>query len=192
MWLLRVEEKKAVEGSALIDEVLPHTEEDVAAMLRTAGADSLEALIAHVPAELRERAAIKLAPGLSEAEVAAEMTALSAKNRSVDGLVSFLGAGYYRHYVPAAVRAITARAEFYTAYTPYQAEASQGTLQLLYEFQTMMASLTGMDVSNASIYDGASAAAEAVLMARRLKPKRRTVALSRALWPDYRARSVPT
>ncbi len=164
----------------------PHTEQDVAAMLRTVGADSLEALIAHVPAELRERAAIKLAPGLSEAEVAAEMTALAAKNRGVDGLVSFLGAGYYRHYVPAAVRAITGRAEFATAYTPYQAEASQGTLQAIFEFQTLIAQLTALEVANASMYDGASAAAEAVLMARRLKPERRKVALSRALWPDYR------
>ncbi len=165
----------------------PHTEEDVAVMLQTIGADSLEALIANVPAGLRERAAIKLAPGLSEAQVAAEMAALAAKNRGVDGLISFLGAGYYRHYVPAAVRAITARAEFATAYTPYQAEASQGTLQAIFEFQTLIAQLTAMEVANASMYDGASAAAEAVLMARRLKPQRSRVAMSRALWPDYRS-----
>jgi glycine dehydrogenase subunit 1 len=156
-------------------------------MLQTIGADSLEALIANVPAGLRERAAIKLAPGLSEAQVAAEMAALAAKNRGVDGLVSFLGAGYYRHYVPAAVRAITARAEFATAYTPYQAEASQGTLQAIFEFQTLIAQLTAMEVANASMYDGASATAEAVLMARRLRPQRGRVAMSRALWPDYRS-----
>jgi glycine dehydrogenase subunit 1 len=166
---------------------LPHSENDIAAMLQTVGVDSLEALIAHVPAELRERASLKLAPGLSETEVSAEMSALAAKNRGVDGLTSFLGAGYYRHYVPAAVRAITSRAEFATAYTPYQAEASQGTLQAIFEFQTLISQLTGMEIANASMYDGASAAAEAVLMARRLKPDRHRVAMSRALWPDYRA-----
>jgi len=165
---------------------MPHTDEDVTAMLRTIGADSLEALIAHVPAGLRATAGIKLTPGRSEAEVAAELLALAAKNRGANDFVSFLGAGYYRHYVPAAVRAITSRAEFATAYTPYQPEASQGTLQAIFEFQTLITQLTGFEVANASMYDGASAAAEAVLMARRLKPDRRTVILSRGLWPDYR------
>ena len=163
---------------------MPHTDEDVTAMLRTIGADSLEALIAHVPAGLRATAGIKLTPGRSEAEVAAELLALAAKNRGANDFVSFLGAGYYRHYVPAAVRAITSRAEFATAYTPYQPEASQGTLQAIFEFQTLITQLTGFEVANASMYDGASAAAEAVLMARRLKPDRRTVILSRGLWPD--------
>jgi len=166
---------------------LPHSKDDIAAMLQTVGVDSLDALIAHIPAELRERAAIKLAPGLSESEVSSEMSALAEKNRGIDGRTSFLGAGYYRHYIPAAVRAITSRAEFATAYTPYQAEASQGTLQAIFEFQTLVSQLTGMEIANASMYDGASAAAEAVLMARRLKPDRHRVVVSRALWPDYRA-----
>src|SRR5208282_2795104 len=125
--------------------------------------------------------------GCSEADVVREISALAARNTGASGFVSFLGAGYYRHYVPAAVRAVIARAEFATSYTPYQAEASQGTTQAIFEFQTLITQLTAMEVANASMYDGASAAAEAVLMARRLMPGRQVVALSRALWPDYRA-----
>ncbi len=166
---------------------IPHTEREIDAMLATVGARSVEDLIAHVPAHLRQGAAIELAPGLSEAEVAAEMAALAAANRGAHDFVSFLGAGYYRHYVPAAVRAICARAEFATSYTPYQAEASQGTTQAIFEFQTLITQLTATEVANASMYDGASAAAEAVLMAHRLKPRRSVVALSRALWRDYRS-----
>jgi len=166
---------------------IPHTEREIAAMLVTIGARSVDDLIAHVPAHLRRRAAIDLAPGLSEAEVAAEMAALAGASRGAHDFVSFLGAGYYRHYVPAAVRAICARAEFATSYTPYQAEASQGTTQAIFEFQTLITQLTAMEVANASMYDGASAAAEAVLMAHRLKPRRPVVALSRALWRDYRS-----
>jgi glycine dehydrogenase subunit 1 len=166
---------------------IPHTQGEIATMLDTIGAESLEALIAHVPAHLRERAKINLAPGRSEAEVSAELAELADQNHGARDFVSFLGAGYYRHYVPAAVRAITARAEFATSYTPYQAEASQGTTQAIFEFQTLITQLTAMEVANASMYDGASAAAEAVLMAHRLMPKRRVVAVSRALWRDYRA-----
>src|SRR5260370_4312968 len=124
---------------------------------------------------------------MDEAEVATEVTALAARNSGALDFVSFLGGGYYRHYVPAAVRAITARAEFATSYTPYQPEASQGTTQMIFEFQTLITQLTGLAVANASMYDGASAVAEAVLMARRLLPKREVGAISRALWPDYRA-----
>jgi glycine cleavage system P protein (glycine dehydrogenase) subunit 1 len=166
---------------------IPHTEADVAAMLETLGVADLDDLVAHVPEKLRATAAINLASGMDEAEVAAEVTALAARNSGALDFVSFLGGGYYRHYVPAAVRAITARAEFATGYTPYQAEASQGTTQMIFEFQTLVTQLTALDVANASMYDGASAAAEAVLMARRMLPKRRVVAMSRALWPDYRA-----
>ncbi len=166
---------------------IPHTEADVAAMLEMLGVSSIDELIAHVPAGLRASATINLARGLGEPEVAAELSALAARNRGVHQFVSFLGGGYYRHYVPAAVRAITARAEFATGYTPYQPEASQGTTQIIFEFQTLIAQLTGLDVANASMYDGASATAEAVLMARRVMPKRTVVALSLGLWPDYRA-----
>jgi glycine dehydrogenase subunit 1 len=166
---------------------MPHTEGDVASMLETIGAKQLDDLIAHVPANLRASATINLEPGRSEADVVREISALAARNTGASGYTSFLGAGYYRHYVPAAVRAVIARAEFATSYTPYQAEASQGTTQAIFEFQTLITQLTGMEVANASMYDGASAAAEAVLMARRLMPKGRVVALSRALWPEYRA-----
>jgi glycine dehydrogenase subunit 1 len=166
---------------------MPHTGSDVAAMLDVVGRENLEQLIEHVPAELRARAAIAIDRGRSEAEVAREISMLAAKNSGASEFTSYLGGGYYNHYVPAAVRAITARAEFATSYTPYQAEASQGTTQAIFEFQTLITQLTAMEVANAGMYDGASAAAEAVLMAHRLKPKRTLVALSRALWPDYRA-----
>ncbi len=155
-------------------------------MLQTVGAASLEDLIAHVPAELRKTAGLRLDPGLAEAEVAARLDALAALNQGANGLRSFLGGGSYRHFVPAAVRAITARAEFATSYTPYQPEASQGTLQAIFEFQTLITQLTGLEVANASMYDGASAAAEAVLMAHRVLPRKGVVAVSRGLWPDYR------
>jgi glycine dehydrogenase subunit 1 len=156
-------------------------------MLATIGVAKIDDLIENVPAELRRSAGIKLAPGLDEAEVAATMGRLAARNRDGVEFTSFLGGGYYRHYIPAIVRAVTARAEFATGYTPYQPEASQGTTQAIFEFQTLITQLTGLEVANASMYDGASAAAEAVLMARRIAPKRRVVGISRALWPDYRA-----
>ncbi len=165
---------------------MPHTDTEVRAMLDAIGVANIEDLIAHVPATLRATARIALAPGRSEQDVAAEVTALANQNRAAD-LISFLGGGYYNHYVPAIVRAVISRAEFATSYTPYQAEASQGTTQAIFEFQTLITQLTGLEVANASMYDGASAAAEAVLMARRIAPKRSVVALSRALWPDYRA-----
>jgi len=165
---------------------MPHTDADVRAMLDAIGVDSIEDLIAHVPANLRTAATIALAPGMSEQDVAAEVKALANQNRGSD-LISFLGGGYYNHYVPAVVRSVISRAEFATSYTPYQAEASQGTTQAIFEFQTLITQLAGLEVANASMYDGASAAAEAVLMARRIAPKRSIVALSHALSPDYRA-----
>jgi glycine dehydrogenase subunit 1 len=164
---------------------IPHTEIDDAAMLATLGVSKIDDLVSQVSADLRARATINLPPGLSEPEVVAAMSALAARNQA-SRFASFLGGGCYRHYVPAVVRAITARAEFATGYTPYQPEASQGTTQAIFEFQTLIAQLTGFDVANASLYDGASGSAEAVLMARRLMPKRRRVVVSRALWPDYR------
>src|SRR5579885_44450 len=166
---------------------IPHTSADAAAMLEAIGAASIDELVRHIPAALRDRARINLEPGRGEAEVVAELRALADRNEGAREYVTFLGAGYYRHYIPAAVRAIASRAEFATSYTPYQAEASQGTTQAIFEFQTLITQLTAMDVANASMYDGASAAAEAVLMARRLLPKRRVIAVARSLWPDYRA-----
>jgi glycine dehydrogenase subunit 1 len=182
---VKTDEEEGEEGFQM--RFMPHTGSDVAAMLDVVGLENLEQLIEHVPAELRAKATIAIDRGRSEAEVAREISMLAAMNSSASEFTSYLGAGYYNHYVPAAVRAITARAEFATSYTPYQPEASQGTTQAIFEFQTLITQLTAMEVANAGMYDGASAAAEAVLMAHRLKPKRSLVALSRALWPDYRA-----
>jgi glycine dehydrogenase subunit 1 len=147
---------------------IPHTESDVRAMLAVIGAPSTDALFGEIPAELRCKGLEKVPERISEMEIAQIMRARAAQDT---GLINFCGAGAYEHHIPAAVWEITTRGEFYSAYTPYQAEASQGTLQLLYEYQSMMCGLTGMDVSNASMYDGASALAEAILMAVRCNAK---------------------
>jgi glycine cleavage system P protein (glycine dehydrogenase) subunit 1 len=142
---------------------IPHTPEDIAAMLKVVGARSIDDLFDEIPATLRAGTLALPAP-LSEMEIGRLMSQRAAQ----DGRpLNFIGAGAYEHHIPAPVWAITTRGEFYSAYTPYQAEASQGTLQLIYEYQSMMCALTGMEVSNASLYDGASALAEACLMAVR-------------------------
>jgi len=162
---------------------IPHTEADIRAMLASIGAASIEQLFDEIPDELRAGKLAKVPEGLSEMQVAR----LMQQRAQQDGhYVNFIGAGAYEHHIPAAVWEIVTRGEFYSAYTPYQAEASQGTLQLLYEYQTMMASLTGMDVSNASLYDGASGLAEAVLMAVRAHKKSRKVLVPRTVHPIYR------
>ena len=130
-------------------------------MLKAMGVASFEELVATIPAELRVNGELGLGPGLSEFEVSAELQRLAALNRPASSGVCFLGGGAYDHYTPEAVKAIAHRSEFYTAYTPYQAEVSQGTLQVMYEFQSLVCELSGLDVANASLYDGASAAAEA-------------------------------
>jgi glycine dehydrogenase subunit 1 len=164
----------------------PHTAGDVAAMLEVIGAPSIEALVAHVPAELRRRAPIDLADGLTEPELRRTMERLAARNMHVGEDAVFLGAGAYPHLAPSVVNHVLLRSEFATAYTPYQPEVSQGTLQAIFEFQTFAALLLGLDVANASMYDGASGVAEAVLMARRLQPARREVLVSRGVHPHYR------
>jgi len=164
---------------------LPHTAGDVREMLAAIGADSVEALFENVPAELRKTARIDLPDGLTEQEVCAALERLAGRNGGA-AMPAFLGGGAYPHFVPAAVDQILRRAEFYSSYTPYQPEVSQGTLQAVFEFQTMTAMLLGLEVANASMYDGASATAEAVLMALRLQPKRRRVVLARSLHPEYR------
>jgi glycine dehydrogenase subunit 1 len=164
----------------------PHTAADIEAMLRVIGADSVEALYAHIPASLRQRARIGLAPGKSELEVQRRLAALAARNAVPGAWRFFLGGGIYHHFIPSTVDAVISRGEFSTAYTPYQPEVSQGTLQAIYEFQSLMCQLTAMEVSNAGLYDGASAAAEAVLMARRIEERRPRVLVSRALHPHYR------
>jgi glycine dehydrogenase subunit 1 len=161
---------------------IPHTETDVRAMLESIGVDSVEQLFDEIPAQLRQ-IALDVPAALSEMQV----LRLMQQRAQADGeWSSFLGAGAYEHHIPAAVWQIATRGEFYSAYTPYQAEASQGTLQVLFEYQTMMASLAGLDVTNASLYDGASALAEAVLMAVRLQRGPRRVLAPASLSPVYR------
>jgi glycine dehydrogenase subunit 1 len=160
----------------------PHTPEDRALMLRAIGVDSIDDLFADIPASLRSSGLDLPAPE-SEAELAARLTGLAERNR-VD-LMSFLGAGAYRHYTPAVVDQLLLRSEFYTAYTPYQPEISQGTLQTIYEYQSLMAELTGLDVVSASHYDGATATAEAALMTCRAT-RRERVLVSRGVHPHYR------
>ena len=163
---------------------IPHSEADVGAMLKAIGVARIEDLFDEIPPSLKIDALAKVPPGLSEMEV----TRLMKERAAQDGTpLNFAGAGAYEHHIPAAVWAIVSRGEFYSAYTPYQAEASQGTLQLIYEYQTMMTRLTGMDVSNASLYDGATALAEAVLMAERCAKKGpRRVLVPRTVHPAYR------
>jgi glycine dehydrogenase subunit 1 len=164
---------------------IPHTEHEVREMLAAIGVDDIEQLFDEIPAGLRIKGLPGVPVGMSEMEVQRLMRARAAGDGHA---LNFIGAGAYEHHIPAAVWEITTRGEFYSAYTPYQAEASQGTLQLLYEFQSMMASLTGMDVSNASLYDGASALAEAALMAVRAhkKSKSKRVLVPGNLDPTYR------
>ena len=164
---------------------IPHTEAEIKEMLATIGINSLQELFSEIPAELCIEELSAIPAGLSEMELGRLM---HQRAKQDGGTLNFIGAGAYEHHIPAAVWDIVNRGEFMTAYTPYQAEASQGTLQLLYEFQTMMAHLTGMDVSNASLYDGASALAEAILMAVRAnkQAKLSRVLLPATLHPAYR------
>ena len=163
---------------------IPHTQEDINAMLAAIGVERIEDLFDEIPSTLRCQQLEKLPSALSEMEITQLMRQRAAQNKQG---ICFIGAGAYEHHIPAAVWEIASRGEFYSAYTPYQAEASQGTLQLLYEFQTMLANLTGMDVANASLYDGASALAEAVLMAIRLtKTKSKKILMPTTVHPMYR------
>ncbi len=164
---------------------IPHTEDDIRQMLEVIGIDDTDDLFDEIPPELRAGVLEQTPPGLSEMEVSALM---SARAREDGQATCFIGAGAYEHHIPAAVWQIATRGEYYSAYTPYQAEASQGTLQLLYEYQSMMSALMAMDVSNASLYDGASGLAEAVLMAVRAnrKSKSRRILMPRTLHPAYR------
>src|SRR3990170_1178265 len=163
----------------------PHTADEIKTMLDAIGVSSIDQLFDEVPLALRISGLDGVPAALNEMQIARLMSERAASN---DQPLCFIGAGAYEHHIPAVVWEITTRGEFYTAYTPYQAEASQGTLQVLYEFQTMMANLTGMDVSNASLYDGASALAEAVLMAVRANRKStsKRVLLPATVHPHYR------
>ncbi len=164
---------------------IPHTPEDIEQMLAQIGASSLDDLFASVAHKHRLQRPLDLPEAASEQELLAEMAEMAGRNASTQTHDWFLGAGTYPHFIPSAVDAIASRSEFTTAYTPYQAEISQGTLQAIFEWQTMICALTGLDVANASLYDGASATAEAVLMAMRVT-KRSRVVVARGLHPHYR------
>src|SRR5580658_364948 len=165
---------------------IPHTPEDVTAMLAAIGAKGIEDLFDEIPANLRVKSLAGIPEELNEMAIGRLMT---ERARADGAPLSFIGAGAYEHHIPAAVWAVLSRGEFYSAYTPYQAEASQGTLQTIYEFQSMITALTGMPVANASMYDGASAVAEACLMAVRAnrRSKSARVLLPRTMHPHYRA-----
>lgn len=165
---------------------IPHTEQDVQEMLETIGVSSIEDLFDEIPPQLRAGELTQVPDALNEMEMMRRMREKAAQD---EGALCFIGAGAYEHHIPAAVWDVATRGEFMTAYTPYQAEASQGTLQLIYEYQSMMATLMAMDVSNASLYDGASGLAEAVLMAVRAnrKSKSRKILVPGTVHPTYRS-----
>lgn len=164
---------------------LPHTPEDVAYMLKASKVDSLEALFDHLPTACLRESPMQLPPAMSELALNIHMEALAGENAAAGTCNSFLGAGRYDHFVPHTIPYLLARSEFSTAYTPYQPEVSQGTLQAIFEYQTLISRLLGMEIANASLYDGASALAEALLMAIRIT-KRKKVAVSSAIHPFYR------
>jgi glycine dehydrogenase subunit 1 len=163
---------------------VPHSDNERREMLREIGVDRFEALLHGVPESLRLKSPLNIPDALSELETVKHLDELAARNHSAADFINFMGAGAYDHFIPAIVSHLTDRSEFKTAYTPYQAEVSQGTLQGIYEFQSLICRLTGMEVANASMYDGASATAEAVLLALHFTQKRKVV-LSPLLHPHY-------
>lgn len=164
---------------------LPHTPTQEKEMLATIGVSSTEALFADIPQEIRLKRDLAIPKGLTEQETWQTIKSLAAKNRPAGEMTAFLGAGVYDHYRPKAIQHILSRSEFYTAYTPYQPEISQGTLQAIFEYQTHLCELTGMDAANASLYDGATALAEAALMAAEAT-RRSRVLVSALVHPEYR------
>jgi len=164
---------------------IPHTDEDVRQMMDTIGINTIEELFSEVPPEVRLGRQLDLPAPMSESEVLKELKRLATLNATAETHSSFLGGGAYNHFIPTVIDQLISRSEFYTAYTPYQPEISQGTLQAIFEYQTLICQLTGMDVSNASMYDGASACAEAVLMAARAT-RRNKALLAASLHPEYR------
>ena len=163
---------------------LPLNSEDRAEMLARVGVASIDALFADIPADKRLDHDLDLPPRKTEMEVERLLSKLAAKNMAAGAVPFFVGAGAYKHHVPATVDHLIQRSEFLTSYTPYQPEIAQGTLQTIFEFQTQVAGLTAMDVANASMYDGSTAAAEAVAMAHRIT-KRRKAIVSGGLHPHY-------
>lgn len=165
---------------------LSNTTDDEKRMFENIGISSIDELFSDIPEDLRLKENLKLNKPMSELEVTKFMKNLSKKNTSTEDLVCFLGAGAYDHYIPSVIKHITSRSEFYTAYTPYQPEISQGTLQVIFEYQTMIAELTGMDVANASMYDGGTACAEAAMMAAE-NTRRKSIVVSKTVHPETRS-----
>jgi glycine dehydrogenase subunit 1 len=163
-----------------------NTPDDRRAMLQAIGAASVEDLFARIPPELRLKRPLNVPPALSEIELTRHVQALAGRNVPAGEAVCFLGGGAYDHFIPAVVDTVAGRGEFYTAYTPYQAEASQGSLQAFFEFQTLICQLTGLDVANASLYEGGSAVAEAVLMAMTATGRLGKVLVAESVHPEYR------
>lgn len=163
-----------------------NTAEDVEHMLATIGLTSLDELFHSIPEQIRLSRPLDIPPAMSEWDLTRHLSQLSQRNINAETTPCFLGGGAYDHFIPALVDQLAGRGEFYTAYTPYQAEASQGTLQAIYEYQTLIANLTGLEISNASLYEGGSAVAEAVLMAQAVTDRTRRVVLAETLHPEYR------
>ncbi|TES92319.1 MAG: glycine dehydrogenase, partial [Candidatus Cloacimonadota bacterium] len=163
---------------------IPNTDEDRKKMLERIGVSSFEELLDEIPEELRLKGEYDLPEALSEYETKKKLEDIAGKNRTTKEFISFLGAGIYDHFIPSVVNTISSRPEFYTAYTPYQAEVSQGTLQAIFEFQSMVCELFRMDVSNASMYDGATALTEAAHMAVNIN-ERKELVLFDTVHPDY-------
>lgn len=164
---------------------IPHTSEDEKQMLESIGLNSIDELFSDIPEDIALKRGLNLAPSKSELEVSDYLTKLSQKNKSINDLTCFLGAGAYDHYIPSIVDHIISRSEFYTSYTPYQPEISQGTLQYIFEYQTLICNLTGMEVSNASLYDGGTAITEAALMVASVA-KKDEIIISKTVNPEAR------
>jgi len=164
---------------------LPQTESEIEKMCEAIGVKNPQDLFSNIPSALRFKEKLNIPPALSEQDLLAHLKTLSRTNETVDHFSSFLGAGAYHHYIPVAVNYLAGRGEFATSYTPYQAELSQGTLQAIFEFQTMVASLLGLEIANSSNYEGSTALAEAALMAFRIK-KKREILLAKSIHPEYR------
>lgn len=165
---------------------IPHTPEDIQRMLEAIGIKDISQLFEAIPAEVKLKRELDLPSPLSEQELDLHMRKLANKNSDPASVASFLGGGIYRHYSPAVIGTIVSRSEFLTAYTPYQPEVSQGTLQAIFEFQTLICQLTGMEVANASMYDGAEALAESALMLLRIAKKKKRILCASSVHPEYR------
>lgn len=164
---------------------IPNTQDDEREMLQSMGLTSVDELFEDVPQDVKLNRKLNINPSMSELEVSNRIKSLSSKNLSIEDLTCFLGAGAYDHYIPSVIKHITSRSEFYTAYTPYQPEISQGTLQVIFEYQSMICEITGMDVANASMYDGPTACAEAAMLAAN-NGKRKKIVVSKTVHPETR------